>query len=171
MEASLSRRSFVAGTAGAAAAGVLATPLVHTEAALASEAPVEELQCDILACGLGASGVTAAVAAGREGAGGSTHCTAPAMFGSKAQNDANPDVPVTEQEAFEYIYPLTHYQENGALLREMIRRGAVVIDELVAAGMPFMFANTTVDADAPLRTRSAASTRYVEPSVGPSGSR
>ena len=167
MEASLSRRSFVAGTAAVAAAGILATPLVHTEAALASEAPVEELQCDILVCGLGASGVTAAVAAGREGAkviaietapslegaGGSTHCTAPAMFGSKAQNDANPDVPVTEQEAFEYIYPLTHYQENGALLREMIRRSAVVVDELVAAGMPFMFANTTVDADAPFKNK------------------
>lgn len=170
---SVSRRSFVAGAAAVAAAGVVGVQAVasadeaKTEVAMADEPAVETLECDVLVCGLGAAGATAAIAAARggakviaietaqdvTGAGGTSHCTAPAMFGSKAQNEANPDVPVTEQDAFEYIYPLTHYQQNGLLLREMIRCSATVVDEMVAAGFPFMFANTTVDADAPFKNK------------------
>lgn len=163
MDITMSRRGFVATAAGCAALATIA----GAGTARAEEEPLEELECDILVCGLGASGATAAMVAGRsganviaietspsiEGAGGTVHCTAPSMFGSKAQNEAAPEVPVTEQEAFEYLYPLTHYQQNGGLLREMIRCSAVVIDELVAAGMPFMFANTTVDADAPFKNK------------------
>lgn len=166
---SMSRRSFVATAAATAATGIA----LGTTTANADEAKTEGatsgdvLECDVLVCGLGAAGATAAVAAARggakviaietaddiTGAGGTSHCTAPAMFGSKAQNEANSDVPVTEQDAFEYIYPLTHYQENAPLLREMIRCSAVVIDEMVAAGFPFLFANTTVDADAAFKNK------------------
>ena len=115
---SMSRRSFVATAAATAASGIA----LGTTAARADEAKTDgatsgdTLECDVLVCGLGASGATAAVAAARggakviaietaddiTGAGGTSHCTAPAMFGSKAQNEANPDVPVTEQDAFEY---------------------------------------------------------------------
>ena len=173
----MSRRSFVAAAAATAAAGVAldaaaarADEAKKDDTAAAEEtAPADDtLECDVLVCGLGASGATAAVAAARggakviaietaddiTGAGGTSHCTAPAMFGSKAQNEANPDVPVTEQDAFEYIYPLTHYQENGLLLREMIRRSGIVVDEMVAAGFPFLFANTTVDADADFKNKA-----------------
>ena len=172
----MSRRSFVAAAAAAAAAGVAldaaaarADEAKKDDADAAEEtAPADDtLECDVLVCGLGASGATAAVAAARggakviaietaddiTGAGGTSHCTAPAMFGSKAQNEANPDVPVMEQDAFEYLYPLTHYQENGLLLREMIRRSGIVVDEMVAAGFPFLFANTTVDADADFKNK------------------
>lgn len=169
----ISRRSFVAGAAAATAATIAAGGAAAAvaeeakDAAAAEEAASEELECDVLVCGLGASGATAAVAAAKggakviaietaadiTGAGGTSHCTAPAMFGSKAQNEANPDVPVTEEDAFKYIYPLTHYQENGPLLREMIRRSAIVIDEMVDAGFTFMFANTTVDADADFKNK------------------
>lgn len=166
---SMSRRSFVATAAATAASGIaLGTATANADEAKTGGATSgDTLECDVLVCGLGASGATAAVAAARggakviaietaddiTGAGGTSHCTAPAMFGSKAQNEANPDVPVTEQDAFEYLYPLTHYQENGLLLREMIRRSGIVIDEMVAAGFPFMFANTTVDADAPFKNK------------------
>lgn len=177
MSDSMSRRTFVAGAAAAAVAGGAAVALADeakssegaeaTTDAAAEEAPVDELECDVLVCGLGASGATAAVAAAQggakviaietaadiTGAGGTSHCTAPAMFGSKAQNEANPDVPVTEEDAFKYIYPLTHYQENGPLLREMIRRSAIVIDQMVDNGFTFMFANTTVDADADFKNK------------------
>ena len=169
----MSRRSFVAAAAaaGAVASGVAVTVQAQADEAkkdaAETEAADETLECDVLVCGLGAAGATAAVAAARggakviaietaddiTGAGGTSHCTAPAMFGSKAQNEANPDVPVTEQDAFEYIYPLTHYQENAPLLREMIRCSAVVVDEMVAAGFPFLFANTTVDADADFKNK------------------
>ena len=171
MTNSMNRRAFVAGAATATVVGIAGGAIsAQAEEAVATEeagAADETLECDVLVCGLGASGATAAVAAARggakviaieaagdiTGAGGTSHCTAPAMFGSKAQNEANPEVPVTEQAAFEYIYPLTHYQENAPLLREMIRCSATVVDEMVAAGFPFLFANTTVDADADFKNK------------------
>lgn len=126
----------------------------------------ETVEADILVVGLGISGIMASTAAAKGGAkvlaidaaekmsetGGGT-ATAPAVFGSKEQAKANPAVPVTEQMAFQELYPLTHYQENGSLLREMIRCSGTCIDTAVAAGMPYMFANMTVDASAPFKDK------------------
>ena len=171
---SLSRRTFLSGAATLAAVGAVGlagcAPNGSQSKSENSDSQVkmasQTVETDVLVVGLGASGVMAATSAAQSGAKvlaidaaadmsgtGNVSTTAPAAFGSKAQNEANPAVPVTVKDAFEYIYPLTHYQENGGLLREMLRCSGDAIDAAVAAGMPFMFANTTVDASAPFKNK------------------
>lgn len=171
----LSRRTFIGATAAMTAVGFAGltgcTSKGKSESSESDENEVlvadETIETDILVVGLGISGIMASTAAAKGGAkvlaidaaskmsetGGGT-ATAPIAFGSKEQAKANPDVPVTEQMAFQELYPMSHYQENGSLLREMIRCSGICIDTAVEAGMPYTFTNTTVDASAPLKNKA-----------------
>lgn len=170
----VSRRSFLTGAATLAALGAIGLAGCSPSGSKGDpesegsqlKTADETVDTEVLVVGLGASGAMAATAAAQGGAKvlaidvatamsgtGNVSTTAPAAFGSKAQAEANPAVQVTVQDAFEYLYPLTHYQENGGLLREMLRCSGIAIDTAVAAGMPFMYANTLVPASAPFKNK------------------
>lgn len=143
---------------------------VQAQAADVEPVSVDEtLTADVAVIGLGASGIMAAVAAGREGASvvavdvapsingtGNINTTAPSAFGSKAQERANPDNVTTPQEAYRFLLEQTHYQENSQLLLPMLERSALCVDAMVDFGMPFMFTNTLMSAEASINDKTGA---------------
>ena len=168
----MSRRSFVGGVAGAVALSAAAT-----QAALASEAgenaasasagagakgasasSESDMSADVAVVGLGAAGLMAALAAADKGATviaidaaadfegtTNTHTTGAWMIESKEQ--LKHDHYLTQQEAFEWIEPGTHYQCNGKVVRNIIRSSAQAANYLIDGGVQFMYAfeGTTED--------------------------
>lgn len=129
--------------------------------------PAEKLSTEVLVVGLGASGVMAATAAGKGGAKvlaidcassmvgtGNVNTTAPSVYGSKHQNEANPDNQIIPIEAYKELLEQTHYQENSKLLRNLVEHSGVCIDTAIDAGLTFMFTNTLAPKEAPMGDRA-----------------
>ena len=165
----MSRRSFVGGVAG-----VVALSGVAAQAARASEAgekatststsaerageAQDDMSADVAVVGLGAAGLMAALAAADKGATviaidsaadfegtTNTHTTGAWMIESEEQ--LKHDHYLTQQEAFEWIEPGTHYQCNGKVVRNIIRSSAQAANYLIDGGVQFMYAfeGTTED--------------------------
>ena len=146
----ISRRTFVEGaTAVAALAGTMASVQAPGQA-LAEEA-AETLSCDVVVVGLGAAGLMAALAAADEGAQviaidsaddfegtTNTHTTGAWMIESEEQ--LKYDHYLTQQQAFEWVEPGTHYQCNGKVLRNIIRSSAQAANYLIDGGVQFLYA-------------------------------
>ena len=146
----ISRRTFVEGaTVAAAFAGTMAS-VQALDQALAEEA-TETLSCDVAVVGLGAAGLMAALAAADEGAQviaidsaddfegtTNTHTTGAWMIESKEQ--LKYDHYLTQQQAFEWVEPGTHYQCNGKVLRNIIRSSTQAANYLIAGGVQFLYA-------------------------------
>ena len=170
----LSRRSFVKGGAASAlgltAAGVLAGCV---QSMSKNEKPsdatekfsIEETkETDIVVVGLGASGLMAALAAADKGASviaidsalsfegtTNTHTTGAWMIESKEQ--VKHDGYLTQQEAFEWIEPGTHYQTNGKVLRNIIRCSAQAANYLIDGGVALMYAFEDTTSESPMLLR------------------
>ena len=171
----VSRRSFIkgglAGAMGIVAAGSLAAcagsgSKKESSADSAKEQiTVEETrEADVVVVGLGASGLMAALAAADKGANviaidsaqnfegtTNTHTTGAWMIGSKEQLK-HADY-LTEQEAFEWIEPGTHYQSNGKVLRNIIRSSAQAANYLIDGGVQLMYAFEGSTKDTPMLSR------------------
>lgn len=174
---SISRRGFLAASAAGVLAGVSLVGCSPKSAKDASDKaapekvslkPADETkETEVLVVGLGASGIMAATSAAKQGARvlaidcasdmtgtGNINTTAPTAFGSKAQAEANPQNPVTVEEAFKYIYKETRYQESGKVLRAMLDCSGEAIDAAVEAGMPFMFVNAAATEDTEFKNKA-----------------
>ena len=146
----ISRRTFVEGATVAAAFAGTMTSVQAPDQALAEEA-TETLSCDVAVVGLGAAGLMAALAAADEGAQviaidsaddfegtTNTHTTGAWMIESEEQ--LKYDHYLTQQQAFEWVEPGTHYQCNGKVLRNIIRSSAQAANYLIDGGVQFLYA-------------------------------
>ncbi|SEO38675.1 fumarate reductase flavoprotein subunit [Denitrobacterium detoxificans] len=171
----VSRRSFIkgglAGAMGIVAAGSLAacagsgSKKESSADSTKEQITVEETrEADVVVVGLGASGLMAALAAADKGANviaidsaqnfegtTNTHTTGAWMIGSKEQLK-HADY-LTEQEAFEWIEPGTHYQSNGKVLRNIIRSSAQAANYLIDGGVQLMYAFEGSTKDTPMLSR------------------
>lgn len=182
MSNSISRRAFVS-AASVAALGLglagcasnqqqsnIETETSSTDLPETGLLPADEtVETEVLVVGLGASGIMAATAAGREGAQvlaidvasdingtGNINTTAPSVFGSNAQAEANPDNVTSAKDAYQFLLEQTHYQENSQVLLPMLERSALCADTMVEYGMPFMFTNTLMPAEASINDKTGA---------------
>jgi fumarate reductase flavoprotein subunit len=164
----ISRRSFikggVAGAFGIAAAGALAGCGSSKGQGSAKESPTATKQADIAIIGLGASGLMAALAAADKGAQviaidsaqsfegtTNTHTTGAWMIESEEQLKY-PHY-LTQQEAFEWIEPGTHYQCNGKAVRNIIRSSAQAANYLIDGNVKLMYAFAGSDESSPMLNR------------------
>lgn len=182
MSNSISRRAFVsAASVAALGLGLAGCASSQQQSSIETEASSTDLsetgllsadetvETEVLVVGLGASGIMAATAAGREGAQvlaidvasdingtGNINTTAPSVFGSNAQAEANPDNVTSAQDAYQFLLEQTHYQENSQVLLPMLERSALCADTMVEYGMPFMFTNTLMPAEASINDKTGA---------------
>lgn len=173
MTKEMSRRAFLGTSASVAlAAGIMGLAGCSTSqdtqnTSKENRVISETLETDILVVGLGASGVMAATAAGKAGAKvlaidcassmvgtGNVNTTAPSVYGSKHQNEANPDNQIIPVQAYKEILEETHYQENSKLLRNLVEHSGICIDTAIEAGLTFMFVNTLAPNNAPIGDRA-----------------
>ena len=161
----ISRRSFLKGTAAAAAALGLSAlnPVAFAQSEEEKKEDVEfaalnyadvtagrEDETDVVVVGIGVSGTTAAAGAADKG------CKVIAIdraSGFQATNNVNTtgawhvesseqvkyDGYLTKQEAFEHIMAGTNYQCNARLIRNLLEVSGRAIDIVINSGMPLLY--------------------------------
>lgn len=162
LNASVSRRSFMAGAAGLMglyAAGsyspnrALAAPAAATDYAAvdptADPAP-ETVEADVVVVGCGVTGMIAATAAAQAGAKTIAIDRAPNIAATNACNtagiwavDSSEELKwsnhITQEWAFDFIWEGTHYQSNAGALRNILRASGPGMDLIINAGTPLMY--------------------------------
>ncbi|MBR2836106.1 MAG: FAD-binding protein [Coriobacteriales bacterium] len=154
----MTRRSFIASTAGAIAAGSLAASVAIAEEAAAPQAD-KVLEADVVVAGLGTSGLMASVGAAKQGArviavdrasmlAATTDIFThgPFIVGSKLQLQY--ENPLTVEEAMTYLQERSNYAYNGQSLRTILEATGRAANILIDDG-GFVFDNSPFPTSTP----------------------